>query len=84
VRFGYLPSVSTTLDLDVLEFIGPDGKTFGQIEEQFPTFDVVRVIRAGMVEISRETDTAGGGDLYVLTERGASAVGLEPDQRRVA
>jgi hypothetical protein len=75
--------VPGTEDLDVLEFIGPDGKSFEQIEKRFPTFDVRRVIRAGLVEISRvetidDVTAHGFKDLYVLTDRGAAAVGLDP------
>jgi hypothetical protein len=76
--------VSGTEDLDVLEFIGPEGKTFEQIEERFPTFDVLRVIRAGLVEISgvETVDVTAHGfkDLYLLTRRGAAAVGLDSAQ----
>jgi hypothetical protein len=76
-------------DRSVLEFIGSDGKTFEQIEERFPTFDVLRVIRAGLVEISRvetpgDVTAHGFEDWYVLTDRGAAAVGVDPDQLRVA
>jgi hypothetical protein len=72
-----------------LEFIGSDGKTLEHIEERFPAFDVLRVIRARLVEISR-VETSGDvtahafEDLYVLTNRGAAAVGIDPDQLRVA
>ena len=67
-------------DRDVLEFIGAEGKTFEELEERFPTFDLLRVIRPGLVEMSR-TQSGNGAmnrfeDRYVLTELGASAVGV--------
>jgi hypothetical protein len=73
--------VPESVDRDVLEFIGDEGKTLEEIAEQFPMFDLLRVIRPGLVEISR-TATAGDvqahqvEDKYVLTDRGASAVGV--------
>ena len=68
-------------DRYVLEFIGDEGKTLQEIAERFPIFELLRVIRPGLVEISR-TATAGDvqahqfEDKYVLTDRGASAVGV--------
>ena len=75
-------------DHEVLEFIGRQGKTLEQINERFPGFDVFRLVRAGLVEIMRipleETQDPNGPpspafqDWYVLTPRGAGAVGIDP------
>jgi hypothetical protein len=78
----------TDVDREVLEFIGRQGKREEQIEERFYGFDVLRLIRAGLVEITRtpfeETQNPKGPsspafeDSYVLTPRGAEAVGIDP------
>ena len=75
-------------DRDVLEFLGRQGKRLEQIHERFSDFDILRLIRAGLVEIMRipleETQHPSGPsspafqDWYVLTPRGAEAVGIDP------
>jgi hypothetical protein len=73
-------------DREVLEFIGDHGKTAEQISERFPAFDMARLVRAELAR-PRRTDPAkmqslhsspGPDTTYVLTSRGAGAIGLEP------
>ena len=73
-------------DRDVLEFIGDPGKTAEQVADRFPAFDLERLVRAGLVR-PRRTDPvttqlrhapAPDSTSYVLTARGAEAIGLEP------
>lgn len=75
------------LDRDVLEFIGRQGKRPEPLAERFPSFDIDRFISAGLVRLHhielREThapDTPPLPDIlvYVLTSRGAEAVGIDP------
>jgi hypothetical protein len=74
-------------DREVLEFVGQKGKSPEEISERFPGFEMQRLIRAGLVEESRtdiaETQAHGNMPpqfalLYMLTERGAKAVGIDP------
>jgi hypothetical protein len=73
-------------DRHVLEFIGDPGKTTEQIADRFPGFDLERLVRAGLVR-PRRTDPAKPQSrrapqpdptFYVLTSRGAEAIGLDP------
>jgi hypothetical protein len=74
-------------DRDVLEFIGDQGKTAEQVSDRFPAFDVERLVRAELVRPrrtnpgrtqSRRAPPAPDTTFYVLTSRGAEAIGLEP------
>ena len=74
-------------DRAVLEFIGDQGKAAEQVADHFPAFDVERLVRAELVR-PRRTDPgktharrpahAPDPTFYVLTARGAEAIGLEP------
>jgi hypothetical protein len=82
-----------TEDHRVLEFIGRDGRNQDVLRAQFPTFDMTRLVRAGLVELQdieldsiELADTRAHGHLpspsigwYSLTKRGAEAVGIDPD-----
>jgi hypothetical protein len=75
-------------DREVLLFIGAKGKTPAHVGERFSGFDVGRLIHAGLVTIMRipfiETHDRSGPssaeyqDWYMLTPRGAEAVGIDP------
>ena len=75
-------------DRDVLEFIGDQGKTADQVSERFPAFDLERLVRAELVRPRRtnppgtpprrDPPPAPDPTFYVLTSRGAEAIGLEP------
>jgi hypothetical protein len=73
-------------DRAVLEFVGDHGKTPEQIADRFPAFDLERLVRAELVRPRRTNPvgthpgrTAPAPDLtfYVLTSRGAEAIGLD-------
>jgi len=71
-------------DEDVLEFIGRQGHTSDAIGERFSGFDMLRLVRAGLVEVLQiEPETEAHGHTspelicYTLTDRGAMAVGIE-------
>jgi hypothetical protein len=75
-----------TEDEAVLEFIGGQGRTSDAISERFPEFDMLRLVRAGLVEmqeIEPETEahahTSAQLTRYTLTQRGAVAVGTAVD-----
>jgi hypothetical protein len=74
-------------DRHVLEFVGDQGKTAEQVADRFPGFDVERLVRAELVRPrrtnpgktqSRSAPTTPDPTFYVLTSRGAEAIGLEP------
>jgi hypothetical protein len=70
-------------DRDVLEFIGDQGKAAEQVSDRFPAFDVEGLVRAELVRPRRTKQSRrvpGAPDLtfYVLTSRGAEAIGLDP------
>ena len=75
----------TSDDESVLVYIGCEGKTPTAVAEQYPGFDVMRLVRADLVDVAlvepetvAHADEATLGELrYVLTNRGAAAVGLE-------
>jgi hypothetical protein len=73
-------------DREVLEFIGDQGKTAEQVSDRFPAFDLDRLVRAELARArrsnpvksqSRQTPT-DEHTFYVLTSRGAEAIGLAP------
>jgi hypothetical protein len=72
-------------DEEVLKFISRQGQTTGAISERFPDFDMLRLMRAGLVEerdIEPETQAHAHTSSqlirhYTLTERGARAVGID-------
>jgi hypothetical protein len=78
---------------DVLEFIGRHGKTPAQILERFPLCDPERLVRFDLIrrlsiELS-ETRFPGApatptAIYYVLTDRGAEAIGLDPRRLHAA
>jgi hypothetical protein len=74
-------------DRDVLEFIGDAGKTAEQVADRFPEFDLQRLVRAELARPrrtetrntqSRRAPSAPDPAFYVLTSRGAEAIGLDP------
>ncbi len=74
-------------DRDVLEFIGDEGKTGEQVSDRFPALDVERLVRAELVRPRRTNPVkvqprraapATDATFYVLSSRGAEAIGLEP------
>jgi len=70
-------------DRDVLKFIGDEGKTAEQVADRFPAFDVEGLVRAELARPRRTTQSrraplAPDPTFYVLTSRGAEAIGLEP------
>jgi hypothetical protein len=77
----------TSTDESVLAFIGLGGRSTEAVAERFPDFDMERLVRAHLVVwlSSAETEAHGHrghrapvGDRYVLTARGADAIGLVP------
>ena len=73
-------------DRDVLEFVGDQGKTAGQVAERFPAFDIQHLVRAELIRPrrtnpfktqSRRAAPAPDPTFYVLTSRGAEAIGLD-------
>jgi hypothetical protein len=75
----------TTTDEAVLAFIGPDGSSPEAVAERFPGFDVMRLVRAQLVDLAlhapaetvAHVDEPSLGEMrYVLTPRGAEAVGV--------
>jgi hypothetical protein len=75
-----------TPDREVLEFIGDQGKTADDVADRFPAFDVGLLVGAGLVRPQRTnpvtTQSRRGQSpdpmFYVLTARGAEAIGLDP------
>ena len=74
-------------DREVLEFIGDQGKTAEQVSDRFPAYDLERLVRAELARSrrtnpvkaqSRHTSPALEHTFYVLTSRGAEAIGLAP------
>ncbi len=73
-------------DRDVLEFVGDQGKTAEQVADRFPAFDLEHLVRAELVR-PRRTHPVGPQShraapapdptFYVLTSRGAEAIGLD-------
>ena len=73
-------------DRDVLAFIGDEGKTAEQVADRFPGFDLERLVRAELArprrtnphKSQRRAASAPDPTFYVLTSRGAEAIGLAP------
>ena len=74
-----------TTDESVLAFIGRSGRSTAAVAERFPGFDVMRLVRAHLVDIAyvEPSETVAhlhelplGEMRYVLTDRGATAIGL--------
>ena len=72
-------------DRDVLVFVGDQGKTAEQIAERYPAFDLERLVRAELIRPrrtnpvktqARRTEPAPDSTFYVLTSRGAEAIGI--------
>ncbi len=74
------------VDREVLEFIGDQGKTAEQVSDRFPAFDLERLVRAELARPRRTNPVksksrhtpADEHTFYVLTSRGAEAIGLAP------
>lgn len=74
----------STIDEAVLEFIGLAGRTPDAVAQRFPGFDVMRLVRAQLVDIKLyEPETVAhvheppfGEMRFVLTQRGADAIGF--------
>ena len=76
----------TSMDEAVLEFIGLYGQWQYAIEARFPDFDLMRLVRAHLVAVvfveGAETEAHAHRPhhlRYVLTDRGAEAVGIPTD-----
>jgi len=78
---------NVTTDESVLAFIGRAGRSTAAVAERFPGFDVMRLVRAQLVDIAyaEPGETVAhlqelelGEMRYVLTDRGAAAIGLPP------
>ena len=72
-------------DRDVLKFVGDQGKTAGEVAERFPAFDLEHLVRAELIRPRRTNPVksqsrrvAPDPSFYVLTSRGAEAIGLDP------
>jgi hypothetical protein len=74
-------------DRDVLEFIGDQGRTAEQVADRFPAFDLELLVRAELVRPRRtearttqprRAASVPDPTFYVLTSRGAEAIGLDP------
>ena len=73
-------------DREVLKFIGDQGKTAEQVSDRFPAFDLERLVRAELARPRRTNPVksqsrhtpADEHTFYVLTSRGAEAIGLAP------
>jgi hypothetical protein len=73
-------------DREVLEFIGDQGKTAEQVSDRFPAFDLERLVQAELARPRRTNPVksqsrhtpADEHTFYVLTSRGAEAIGLPP------
>jgi hypothetical protein len=83
---GTFDLTMATTDEAVLEFIGREGKSTEAVAQRFPGFDVMRLVRAQLVDIDlHEHETVGhvhrasafGEMRFVLTPRGADAIGLK-------
>ena len=73
-------------DRDVLEFVGDQGKTAEELVVRFPAFDLEHLVRAELIRPrrtnpfksqSRSAAPAPDPTFYVLTSRGAEAIGLD-------
>ena len=70
-------------DREVLKFIGDEGKMAEEVADRFPAFDVEGLVRAELARPRRTTQSrraplAPDPTFYVLTSRGAEAIGLDP------
>jgi len=77
-----------TTDESVLAFIGRAGRSSAAVAERFPGFDIMRLVRAQLVDIAyiEPSETVAhlhelplGEMRYVLTDRGATAIGLRAE-----
>jgi len=73
-------------DREALTFIGDEGKTAEQLADRFPAFDLERLVRAQLIRPrrthpvgtqSRRAAPTTDPTFYVLTARGAEAIGLD-------
>ena len=81
--------MAMTTDESVLAFIGRAGRSSAAVAERFPGFDVMRLVRAHLVDIAyvEPSETVAhhlhelslGEMRYVLTDRGATAIGLHAE-----
>jgi hypothetical protein len=79
-----------TTDEVVLKFIGSEGQSTEAVAERFPGFDVMRLVRARLVDlvlhepaetVAHVLDPGLGQMWFVLTRRGADAVGIASKDR---
>ena len=72
---------------EVLEFIGDQGKTAEQVSDRFPAFDIGGLVQSELVRprrtnpgktAPRRAPSEPDHLFYVLTSRGAEAIGLAP------
>jgi hypothetical protein len=76
-----------TIDEAVLEYIGLAGKLQRDVLGRFPGFDVTRLVRAQLVALAdqrwdTQTHILDASRMrYVLTQRGAEAIGIISKQR---
>lgn len=80
--------MAMTTDESVLAFIGRAGRSSAAVAERFPGFDIMRLVRAQLVDIAyiEPSETVAhlhelplGEMRYVLTDRGATAIGLRAE-----
>ena len=72
-------------DRDVLKFVGDQGKAAEEVAERFPAFDIEHLVRAELIRPRRTNPVKSQSpraeptpEFYVLTSRGAEAIGLPP------
>jgi hypothetical protein len=79
-----------TKDEEVLAYIGSDGRSYEELAQAFPGFDLARLVRAHLVESVLEApmeteahalDVRVGSVRYALTARGADALGVSSEPR---
>lgn len=77
-----------TTDEEVLAYIGGEGRSYTDLAQRFPAFDMARLVRAQLVEpvLEEPTETEAhaldakvAALRYVLTPRGAEALGISND-----
>ena len=80
-----------TKDEEVLAYIGGDGRSYEDLAQAFPGFDMARLVRAHLVESVLEApmeteahalDVRVRSLWYVLTPRGGDALGVSNEPRR--
>ena len=68
----------------MLSYLGRVGRSTDDVHERFPSFEMTRLTRAQLVEVITSDGDAEVEphslpvERYVLTDRGAAAIGLAP------